>query len=296
LIFSSTFEQHLKDIDEVLARFSYAGLKLKPSKCLFADGQVDYLGYKITAQGVQITTAKIDAILKIKPPETTKNLFQFLCSVNYYRTMIPNFGRLTTNLYSMAQVKEKNCVRDTKALQQFAELKQALVSAPILAFPNYNLPFVIQTDASQNTIGRVLLQKTENLFKPIVFASRKLSDTERRYSATERELLAIVYCYDQFHSYVFGRKIEFYTENDPLVTSSKLKKPLGRLGRLFHRLQDVDNQIFYLPGESNYLPDFLCRSYHEEATCNFTEIKSRRQWYNRTIKQNSETESSQVCE
>jgi hypothetical protein len=210
--------------------------------------------------------------------------------------MIPNFGRLTTNLYSMAQVKEKNCVRDTKALQQFAELKQALVSAPILAFPNYNLPFVIQTDASQNTIGRVLLQKTENLFKPIVFASRKLSDTERRYSATERELLAIVYCYDQFHSYVFGRKIEFYTENDPLVTSSKLKKPLGRLGRLFHRLQDVDNQIFYLPGESNYLPDFLCRSYHEEATCNFTEIKSRRQWYNRTIKQNSETESSQVCE
>ena len=81
LIFSSTFEQHLKDIDEVLARFAYAGLKLKPSKCSFADGQVDYLGYKITAQGVQITTAKIDAILKIKPPETTENLFQFLCFV-----------------------------------------------------------------------------------------------------------------------------------------------------------------------------------------------------------------------
>jgi hypothetical protein len=97
LIFSSTFEQHLKDIDEVLARFAYAGLKLKPSKCSFADGQVDYLGYKITAQGVQITTAKIDAILKIKPPEKTKNLFQFLCSVNYYRTLIAIFGRLTTN-------------------------------------------------------------------------------------------------------------------------------------------------------------------------------------------------------
>ncbi len=65
-------------------------------------------------------------------------------------------------------------------------MKQALVTAPILAFPNYNLPFVIQTDASQNAIGGVLLQKTENLFKPIAFASRKLSDTERRYSATER--------------------------------------------------------------------------------------------------------------
>ena len=185
LIFSSSFEKHMKDIDEVLSRFILAGLKLKPSKCSFADNEVDYLGFKITNTGVQITTKKIDAILNITPPDTAKHLFQFLCSINYYRSLIPNFGRITTDLYQMAQAKKKNCTWDTKSLKQFADLKQALVTAPILAFPNFSLPFYIQTDASQNEVGGVLLQKEDKLFKPISFASRKLSDTEKRYSATE---------------------------------------------------------------------------------------------------------------
>jgi hypothetical protein len=282
LIFSSTFEQHLKDIDEVLARFSYAGLKLKPNKCSFADEEVEYLGFKISGKGIQITTKKTDAILNVKPPELSKNLFNFLCSINYYRTLIPNFGRITADLYQMSQAKKKTCTWTPETLKQFADLKQALVTAPILVFPNFKIPFHIQTDASQKAIGGVLLQQVKGLFKPVAFASRKLSDTERRYSATERELLALIYCYDQFNSHVYGRKIEFYTDHEPLVTMSKLKKPLGRLGRLFHRLQDVDYDIHYLPGSSNFLPDFLSRSFHEDsvksAENNFMELKSSINW------------------
>ena len=86
-----------------MSRFVLAGLKLKPSKCSFAENEVEYLGFKITNIGVQITTKKIDAILKIKPPDTANHLFQFLCSINYYRSLIPNFGRITTDLYQMAQ-------------------------------------------------------------------------------------------------------------------------------------------------------------------------------------------------
>jgi hypothetical protein len=282
LIFSATFEQHLKDIDEVLARFSYAGLKLKPNKCSFADEEVEYLGFKISGKGIQITTKKTDAILNVKPPELSKNLFNFLCSINYYRTLIPNFGRITADLYQMSQAKKKTCTWTPETLKQFADLKQALVTAPILVFPNFKIPFHIQTDASQKAIGGVLLQQVKGLFKPVAFASRKLSDTERRYSATERELLALIYCYDQFNSHVYGRKIEFYTDHEPLVTMSKLKKPLGRLGRLFHRLQDVDYDIHYLPGSSNFLPDFLSRSFHEDsvksAENNFMELKSSINW------------------
>jgi hypothetical protein len=140
-------------------------------------------------------------------------------------------------------------------------LQQALVTAPILVFPNFKIPFHIQTDASQKAIGGVLLQKVDGLFKPVAFASRKLSDTERRYSATERELLALIYCYDKLNSHVYGRRIEFYTDHEPLVTMSKLKKPLGRFGRLFHQFQDVDYDIHYLPGSSYFLPDFLSRSF-----------------------------------
>ncbi len=94
---------------------------------------------------------------------------------------------------------------------------------------------MVQADASDNAIGSVLLQFVNKLYKPIAFASRKLSDTEKRYSALFSEFLSIVYAYDQFYSHVFGRKIKIFTDHEPLVTMSKLKKPFGRLGRLFHR-------------------------------------------------------------
>ena len=119
------------------------------------------------------------------------------------------------------------------------------------------------------------------MHKPVAFASRKLSPTEQRYSASERELLAIVYCYDQFYSHVYGRKIKFYTDHEPLVTMCKLKNPMGRLGRLFHRLQDVDYELIYLPGEQNFLPDFLSRvvdSDGAEAKVNIVELQSSIDW------------------
>ena len=261
LIFSKSFEDHLCDIDEVLCRFTYAGLKLKPTKCIFAENEVEYLGFKFTDKGLQPTTTKIEAIMKLKPPDTTKKLFSFLCSINYYRSLIPNYGRITAELYKMCEGKPRKCIWTTAALKNFASLKEAFITAPILSFPNFKLPFYIQTDASDIALGAVLLQLFYSIYKPIAFASRKLSETEKRYSATERELLGIIYAYDQFYSHVYGRKIIFYTDHEPLATMSKLKKPMGRLGRLFHRLQDVDYEIIYLPGAENFLPDFLSRSF-----------------------------------
>ena len=89
--------------DEVLSRFQFAGLKLKRKKCVFADHEVEYLGFKFTDQGLHATTTKIEAIMQIKPPDTTKKLFSFLCSINYYRSLIPNYGRITAKLYKMCE-------------------------------------------------------------------------------------------------------------------------------------------------------------------------------------------------
>ena len=279
LIFSKTFADHLRDIDEVLSRFSYAGLKLKPAKCVFAENEIEYLGFKFTDKGLQPTTTKINALMNVTPPNTTKKLFSFLCSVNYYRSLIPNYGRITADLFRICEGRTRNCNWTPSTVRSFASLKQALITAPVLAFPNFNLPFFIQTDASNNAIGAVLLQKQNKLFKPIAFASRKLSETEKRYSATERELLAIIYAYDQFYSHVYGRKILFYTDHEPLATMSSLKNPMGRLGRLLHRLQDVDYQIVYLPGGENFLPDFLSRAFEEEKReVNNIELRSRVDW------------------
>ena len=284
LIFSSSFENHLQDIDEVLSRFKFAGLKLKPTKCTFADNEVEYLGFKITDRGLAASNSKVEAIMKITPPSTTKNLYSFLCSVNYYRTLIPNYGRITSELYKMCEGKSRHCQWSSLLLKNFTDLKQALISAPVLAFPDFSIPFHIQTDASNNAIGAVLLQEVDKLFKPIAFASRKLSETEKRYSATERELLALVYAYDQFYSHVYGRHIKFYTDHEPLSTMNKLKNPLGRLGRLFHRLQDVDYEIIYVPGPENYLPDFLSRSFEPEIESNYIKLKSSVDWVSEQAK------------
>jgi hypothetical protein len=181
-----------------------------------------------------------------------------------------------------------------KSLKLFADLKKALVSAPILAFPNFKLPFFIQCDASNNGIGGVLLQFIDGFYKPIAFASRKLSDTENRYTATERELLALVYCYDQFYSHEYGGKIKFFTDHEPIVTMSKLKKPHGRLGRLFHRLQDADHEISYLPGSLNYLPDFLSRSFApniQAINTNLTEVQSAIDW---ELEQSKDSKLSEI--
>ena len=103
LIYSMTFEEHLRHTHEILSRFCFANLRLKPSKCKFGMQEVDFLGFRVTAEGMSATEKKIEAMLRVEPPVTTKNLFSFLCSINYYRKHIPRYGELTEGLYKMCE-------------------------------------------------------------------------------------------------------------------------------------------------------------------------------------------------
>ena len=294
LVFSSTFEQHLQHLDEVLARVSEAGLKLKPSKCLFANDEVNYLGFKISKDGLRATDEKTEAVLKTPSPETPKKLYSFLCSMNYYRTLIPKFGERTENLYAAANSKSRSLKWTDSLLKSFNWLKQALVTAPILVFPRFDRPFFLQTDASGVGISGVLLQFIDGLFRPVAFCSKKLSITERGYSATERELLAIVYAHEQFLAYTYGRRIEVFTDHEPLVTAKRLKNPGSRLGRLFNKLQDSDYVLKYIPGEENHLPDYLSRAFDletEECEANHIEFRSATDW---AVEQRKDPELAEV--
>ena len=282
LIFSSNYEQHLKDVDEVLARFEFAGLKLKPSKCIFAASEVEYLGFKISGKGMQITDQKIEKVLNIEPPENNKQLFGFLCSMNYYRHLIPNFGSITAGLYRMSESKGRKCVWTKENIESFETLKQALVTAPILMFPDYKKDFYVQTDASGWALGGVLLQEDDNkILRPVAFCSRKLSETEQRYSTTEREMLAIKYAFSQFKNTIEGRNITFYTDHEPLATMKQLKDPSSRLEKMFQTLVMEKYVIKHIKGDENFLPDFLSRaSIKENRECNikFMELKSSVNW------------------
>jgi hypothetical protein len=272
LIFSRTFDAHLQHIDEVLSRIMNASLKLKPSKCSFGNHEVEYLGFRISDEGIQPSRKKVERLLQVKPPKTPDLLHSYLCSINFYRQDIPHFGHITAELHEMAASKVKFLTWTNEALRHFARLQQAFASAPILAFPDFDKPFYIQGDASAKAIGGACLQKhtskpkSEFVFRPNCFFGRKLTKTERRWSATERELLALVYGYHICYHLVFGRRIVFLSDHKPLATLDKLKLPFGRLGQLLFKLEGVDYTIQYIEGAKNFLPDFLSRANFEELT------------------------------
>jgi len=252
LIFSKTFNQHLCDIHEILTRFKFAGLMLKPSKCNFAKEEVNYLGFQISGKGIRASDKKLEAMAKQKPPPITKNLFNFLCSITYYRRCIPKYGEITYPLYKICDEKKRLVTWTPETLKCFSILQQAFISAPILAFPDFSKPFIIHTDASDIGISSVLLQMFEML-RPLAFSGRRLTSTEQRYSAIYK----------------------------PLVTMQELKRPSGRLGRLFHRLSGVDYKLNYIPGSENFLADFLSRSFDpdtKEADVNYLAIQSTVNW------------------
>jgi len=281
LVFSSSFEQHLKDVDEVLNRFKHAGLKLKPEKCFFGKEEVEYLGFSITRDGIRATRSKIEAVLKVKPPETTKQLFSFLCSMNYYRMLIPRFGEISANLYQMCETKRRLCVWNDEMKNLFEFLKQSLVTAPILAFPDENKPFIIHSDASGTAIASVLLQPYDKILKPVSFASRKLNKTEKKYSTTEREMLSITYSVKQFEHHILGRLVKIGTDHEPLVTMKDLKVKSGRLARMFHEISEQEYILEYIPGDQNYLPDFLSRANSTDSLqthIHLTELRSEINW------------------
>ena len=131
LVFSKTFEQHLLDLNEVLNRFQLSGLKLKPAKCSFGAQEVEYLGYNIGHHGIKISTKKLAAVVNLKPRETNKLLYSFLCSIKYYHYLIQKITELTADLFSMAEDRKKICIWTPELLDKFEQLKQALVSSPI---------------------------------------------------------------------------------------------------------------------------------------------------------------------
>jgi hypothetical protein len=265
LVFGKSFEAHLVNLGLVLSRVQAAGLKLKPAKCKFGDNRVDYLGFSISDKGRLPARKKVEALLKVSPPSTNKALLSFLLSINYYRNEIPRFGDLSVDLFELANSKKRICIWTDKLLNNFKELQTALANSPILAFPNFDMPFIIQGDSSKKATGGATLQGDHvewskiTRVNPVCFFGRKLTPTEQRWDVMCRELLALVHGYESSEHLVYGRRVVFLTDHEPLVTLKNLKNPMGRIGRLLLRLQGVDYEIKYIKGSKNHIADFMSR-------------------------------------
>ena len=276
IIFSDTKEEHLKRLEAVFQKLSAAGLKLKPSKCFFFRKEIEYLGHVVSGKGISTNPKKIEAVSKWPTPKTVYDVRSFLGFVGYYRRFIKNFSRITKPIREVITGLENQSKRTAKktyiewtdaANAAFEHLKAMCVSTPILAYPDYQLPFTLHTDSSTDGLGAVLYQKQDGKLRVIAYASRSVSKAESNYPAHKLEFLALKWAVcEKFHEYLNGSKsFEVFTDNNPLtyvLTSAKLDA-CGQ--RWVAKLANYNFSIKYRCGVSNTEADALSRIKWPEA-------------------------------
>ena len=193
MIYSRNFDKHLHHLEDVFLRLRKAHIRLKPSKCFFAQDNVEYLGHIVSRDGIRPNPDKVSAVTEFPVPKNTKGVRSFLGLANCYRWFIQGFSKLAAPLNQL--LRKCVCLKwDESCQNTFDALKHALVTAPVLAFPDFSLPFDLYVDASLEGIGMTLGQTQKGHEVAIAYAGRDLTPAERNYSATEHEALALCQC------------------------------------------------------------------------------------------------------
>ena len=255
---------HIAALEEVLRRMEQAGLRLSKGKCLFMAPSVEYLGYKIDAEGLHPLPEKVRAIERAPKPRNTTELKAYLGLLTYYGRFLPNLSTVLSPLYRL--LRQDVCWRWTSKQQRaFIRSKQLLTSAKVLVHYDPRLDLVVAGDASAYEIGAVLSHKMPNgEERPVAFASRTLSSAERNYSQVEKEALACVFAIKKFHSYIFGRSFTLVTDHKPLLTLFGENKPISpqasaRVQRWALTLAMYNYQIAFKPTTAHSNADGLSR-------------------------------------
>ena len=157
IIFSDTWEQHQRILDEVFRRVRAAGLKIKRDKCQFAQESVKFLGHIVSARGTGPDSSKVEAVRDFATPTSLTDVRAFLGLASYYSRFIKNFADIAAPLHDLTKGGQEFSWTSA-ADQAFNDLKNRLCSAPILSLPDFSLPFTIHTDASDFGLGAVLSQ------------------------------------------------------------------------------------------------------------------------------------------
>ncbi|UYV75458.1 hypothetical protein LAZ67_13000337 [Cordylochernes scorpioides] len=230
VIFADNFPDHLRRLEVVLNCFKRAGLKLNPGKCSFGASNIKILGHQVNKDGIRPDDDKIKAVNQFPIPKNLQQLRSFLGLSSYYRRFIKNYADIARPLNSLLS-KGTKFQWNTDQERAFQKLKNALTSKPVLGHFDDDAPTELHTDASVYGIGAVLAQKQGNGEKVIAYASRTLLKSEKNYSTTERECLAIVWAIGKFRPYLFGRPFKVITDHHSLCWLTNLKDPADLLGR-----------------------------------------------------------------
>lgn len=264
IVFSTTPQQHLDRLREVFNRLRGANLKLKVQKCRLMKKRVEFLGHIVSPEGVSADPEKIQKIVDWTPPRCLKELRAFLGLCSYYRRFVHGFAQLAAPLNELTK---KNCEYEWNRERQeaFDELKKRLTSSPVLGLPTDEGEYVLDTDASDASIGAVLSQRQAGTEKVLAYGSRRLSAAERNYCVTRRELLAVVYFMKYYKTYLLGKPFVLRTDHAALQWLQRTPDPIGQQARWQEKLSEFDFKIVHRPGKSHGNADGLSRRPEPDA-------------------------------
>lgn len=204
VVFSSTVEQHLERLEVVLERLQGQGFKANLEKCGFFQREVRYLGHVVSDQGVSTDPSKVEVVANWPVPTTVSELRSFLGFASYYRRFVEGFAKLAAPLHRcVAELASRKSQRTRQAVvenwsgecqRNFELLKAKLTTAPVLAYADFSLSFILEVDASYGGLGAVLSKEQNGRVRPIAYASRGLRPAERNmanYSSMKLEFLAL---------------------------------------------------------------------------------------------------------
>ncbi|KAL0549941.1 hypothetical protein IC582_014436 [Cucumis melo] len=260
LIYSKTEAEHEEHLRMVLQTLRDNKLYAKFLKCEFWLKQVSFLGHVVSKAGVSVDPAKIEAVTSWTRPSTVSEVRSFLGLAGYYRRFVENFSRIATPLTQLTR-KGTPFVWSKACEDSFQNLKQKLVTAPVLTVPDGSGSFVIYSDASKKGLGCVLMQQG----KVVAYASRQLKSHEQNYPTHDLELAAVVFALKIWRHYLYGEKIQIFTDHKSLKYFFTQKELNMRQRRWLELVKDYDCEILYHPGKANVVADALSRKVSHSA-------------------------------
>ena len=262
LIFASSEAEHATRLKLVLERLQNAGVTLNREKCTFFTDQIKFLGHIISKSGIRADPAKTEPILKMPPPTNVPELRRFMGMVNHLGKFSPQLATLTHPLRELLS-KKNSWTWGKEQDDAFNKVKAELANTPTLTLYDPTAETKVSADASSYGLGAVLLQKIADAWKPVAYASRSLSETERRYAQIEKEALAATWACEKFQNLILGKLVEIESDHKPLIpllNSKRLEDLPPRVLRFRLRLSRFEYYVKHVSGKLLYTADTLSRA------------------------------------
>ena len=261
IVFGKTQAEHDVALQAIFQKFTEVNLTLNKKKCEFNKKSITFFGFVFSGRGISPDPQKVEAIKNAQTPTTTSGVRSFLGMATYCAKFIPNFSDTSEPLRELTK-KDAQFRWMERHQQSFLKLKQLLTSSTVMAYFDPTKETELVTDASPSGLSAILLQKSvgKDDRRVVAYASRTLTEVERRYSQTDKEALAIVWAIERLHLYLYGNRFTLFTDCKPvqLIFSNPKSKPPARIERWNLRLQGYDFEVVHTEGSRNP-SDFLSR-------------------------------------